>query len=389
MNKKTQREDNMKKVAVKERKAIAEYEITPEKINALVKQYEALSIIPGDTKAYGEVRAAKTICVRTRTGIDKRRKDLGSDARSWILEVNAAAKQLTEMIAPAESHLREELDREDGRKDAIKQQKADEEQARVDAIRAKITDINSMVRNLSSLDAEQLDALLDEIGWFKITPRVYQEFTAEAMKAKLECEQAVTDAYNLRVKLDSEEAARVAEDARLKAVRKQQADEAAKLEEQRRAIEAERQAELKKRQEADRIAQQKIDAAQREREDAARKIQEAQAAAQKKIDGERAELEANKKAEQDRIAREVFEKQAVEAAKIQTEADRLATERAEADRKAREEELRPDKEKLAAYVQAINVVPVPAIENNEMSNALAEAIITIKKITSVLIDWEG
>ena len=74
--------------------AVVKFELTPAAIAAMVKEYETLELIPGDKKSYKTVHEAKMICVKARTGTDKHRKEMGSEARQWINDVNSAAKEL-------------------------------------------------------------------------------------------------------------------------------------------------------------------------------------------------------------------------------------------------------------------------------------------------------
>ena len=60
----------MDKVAVQERSAIAEFELTPAKVTEMAKEYMKLTVPAEDTKAYKTARAALTTLVTTRTGTD-------------------------------------------------------------------------------------------------------------------------------------------------------------------------------------------------------------------------------------------------------------------------------------------------------------------------------
>ena len=142
-----------------------------------------------------------------------------------------------------------------------------------------------------------------------------------------------------------------------------------------------------------------------------RKIQEDQLAAdRKKLEEEKAEFEA-KKAETDRINAETEaaiakERQQAEAKRLeaerQVEVDRVAAVRRAAAEKQREEEvefekkrqkrlemMRPDMDKLAMVVDALNGIRVPKVasadaqpKREQIVVVLADAIASIRKITS-------
>ncbi len=131
-----------------------------------------------------------------------------------------------------------------------------------------------------------------------------------------------------------------------------------RLEKERKAKEAEEKKLAEDRAEIERI---------KEEQEAKAKEQEEK---EKALQAEKDKLEANKKAEEDRKNREAFEKKAAEDAKIQAEKDAQAKaerevkelkekEEREVAEKARREELKPDKEKLLNWIKTFNQTNFP------------------------------
>jgi len=190
------------------------------------------------------------------------------------------------------------------------------------------------------------------------------EFYKTARKAKLDA-AAKAEADRL-AKEAAEKAEReriAAENARLKA----EAEATAKrLEEERKAREAQ---EVKERAEREK-ERQRIEAERKaERERAAAEQAEKDRVAQKQLEAERhsRELERQKaKEESDRLR-----------AKLEAEAKSKAAEQAkvEAERKAKAKAERiaaaaPDKKKLEGYIEAIKLVPIPVLQDEELPNLI-------------------
>ncbi len=368
-----------------ERNALSEYEITPAAVADMAKKYMTLTVPEGDTTAYREVRAALTMVVKTRTGTDKRRKELGADARAWIGEVNQAQKDLIAPLAPVEEHLRAELTAEDNRKAEIKAAEARKEAERIEAIREMVSSIQRLAMGLSGLTQDQIRDIMVQIDTLDVSPEIYFEFTAEANQAKTDAAIAAQQALDERVRLDQEEAARKAENERLEKVRKEQEAEAARLKAEQDKIDAARQAE-ERRQAAE---QAKILKAQKEEQDRLD-------AERREIEEAHAKLEAEKKAEQDRKDREALEKKLAAEAKVKAEADakeaaereetmRLEAERAAVFEKERQESLKPDREKAVSWVQKliVNTAAIPDLDDPEMREIIYD---TVAGVTDILKD---
>jgi len=188
--------------------------------------------------------------------------------------------------------------------------------------------------------------------FFEIAAMTEEEASAVILSAKSDFEAE-------KKRFADEEADRKAEDARLKKVKEEQEAEAARL----------------------KAANDKIIADQKEAQD---KIDEAN----RKIEADRKALEDEKKAEADRKEREAFEKKATERA---IEEARIAAEevetakilqealgKAEAERQAA---LKPDKEKLIAWVGwflDVGNLPIrPKLQTEEAQTILYDALLAM------------
>lgn len=133
-------------------------------------------------------------------------------------------------------------------------------------------------------------------------------------------------------------------------------------------IEAERKAE------ADRIAREKADADERERVRAENERLKKEAAAREaEAAKERARVDAERRKEREAAAR------AREAARVKAEADRIAAEKAAADAKIKADadarakaERAPDKEKIFAFATAVEAVELPVVQTESGRQLLVQ-----------------
>ena len=358
------------KEIVRYEKALAEYSITPAKVKEMAKEFKDLAVILDDVSSYKAVHDAKKILVKTRTGVDKRRLELGEDARQWVSSVNQAAKDLLAPITPIEDRFKSELAAEDARIEKI-------ETDRVDGIQAKIGSIRFNMMQAQGKDSATLSIILDNISTIQID-EFYAEFQDEARTALDEVKNFMMQAHGERVIFEQEEAARKAESERLERVRKAQEAEAARLKAIADEQEAARKAqEMEARKEREAIEEEKI-----------------------KIQAEKDKIEATKKTEQDRKAMAAFEKEALEKARIRAEQEakeeavrkesaRIAKEEAEKAEHIRKTALAPDKVKLIAYVEALYWLDFPALKGDKAKEILNNVRNRLTKIRKGVKDAVG
>lgn len=363
---------------------MAKYEITKEQIKKAVETASLVVVSgPDDKKGMALARENRLSLQKMRTSIEAKRKDLKADALAFGKKVDSVAKELTALITPEESRLKEleETAAREAERIAELEKKAREvENKRRCDVLAKIN-VMVPVIELSFMDTD-----------------AFNEFYAQKRIAFDAAEKAKAD----------EEAARKAEAERLAKQAEEQAAQAAEIARQQAEWEktkAAHDAEID-RQRAEIDAKQKaIDDAEREkrekclgwrtsqlafvnasmpvvemmamsdeefeqhvvvmRHDNERRIEEAA-----KAEAVRKEQEA--KAEAERIAKAAKE----EADRIERE--RLAEiARKEAEAKSAKEEaariaaLAPDREKIDAYICFVNDIAVPTLSTTESQDKLA------------------
>ena len=172
-------------------------------IRAKVEEAKALTLAPGDTEGYDILNKARMAFVHTRTGIDKRRKELNADQQKSIKDRNAAAKDLTAIIAPGEDHVSGLLKTEDDRLEAIEEDKRVAQKALIDE------------------RVKQMIAVNGPAAYLEIAAMTDEDFDTALF-------DATDDFKHLQEQAEKEEAERVAETDRL-ATQKAAQDEKAAL----------------------------------------------------------------------------------------------------------------------------------------------------------------
>ena len=300
-------------------------------VQGMVKKYQELTLIPEDEDSYKICRKALTSCIRTRTGIDKRRKELNKKAQTEIKGRNTAAGQLAAIIEPAETHLTGLVKGEDGRIAAIKEEEKEAQrkinQARVDEL-FKVGCVMPFIEVSVLNDEEYTDLIQGKT----------QEFEAEQERIKEEAK------------------ARKEEEDRLA---KQKADQDA---------EAARLAGIQAAQEADQAAR---EAANKVREDAL-------AVKEKAINDELAQ-----------IAQKAADKEAAEEARIQVIEDAIINKKAKAEEAARLKTLQPIKDRICDYADDIRKETPPKFGDKDAQNLMDWAWEELALLSSTIKEKAG
>ncbi len=213
----------------------------------------------------------------------------------------------------------------------------------------------------------------DALKWGKMVDAEAKRLTADllAIEEPLKTAKQAVDDEKERVRMERENAERLRLEAEAKAKRDAEEAELAKareiIAEQRRQLEADRLAEeARAKAEAERVAVEQR--AERERLAAERlALEEKEAAlavAKQKADREEFERQAKAKVEQE--ARERVDREKVEAeAKARAEADRAAAEA------KRQEELRPDVEKIQEFATTLRLLTLPIVKSKSAKDFVA------------------
>jgi len=308
------------------------FKINIVEVQGMVKKYQELTLIPEDESSYRICRTALTSCIRTRTGIDKRRKELNKKAQTEIKGRNTAAGQLAAIIEPAETYLTGLVKGEDGRIAAIEEEEKRKEHEKI------------------SVRVMALGKCRVILPFMEVAIMTDEEFETVLASAKAD--------WDAEEKRQAEaEAARKAEEERLA---KQKADQDA---------EAARLAGIKSAQEADQAA----------REAVLKVKEDAIAAREQAIHDEKtriAKVEADKKAAE---AKEEADKEAAEEARIQVIEDAIMNKKVKAEAKVRIEALKPGKEQLTNWINGYGTNPIPDLESRELDNILKTGLERIEK----------
>lgn len=310
------------------------YDVNLATISELREKYMPLVITDlNDKEQFDTIHEARMVMVKIRTTIEKSRKSQKAGALQYGKDVDAAAKILFDEGGPIESHLQAEENKVLQERERVK---AEEErlerkkiQSRVDALLA-FNVILPFVDVAIMTDKEYLD-------------RLYEAKTQyQTEQKRLEDEKEAREA---------EEARLASERAELDRIREEQEKKDKDQEEKEKALEAERKA-------LEDAKQEEIDRKKREEEK------------------ERARIQAEKDAEE-KIKREAQEKK-----------DR---EEAEEKEKARQEELRPDMEKLFAFGGRIHVLAAEeiSVKSEDALNIYNQGIDALTAVAHDIIRQAG
>jgi len=261
---------------------VKKYSIADTEIQKLKEKYAGLKVESVEDKAGLKlVKEALSDIVSRRTGIDKKRKELGADYRKIVQAINDEAKRLTELILEIEEPLRAERDRAEQLLKEEKERAEKEAQAKLDARVAELKELGM-----------QFDGSFYVVGNITmdiVSIKGLSDTDYEFLKAKVELEAE-------RVRKEAEEeAARIAEEER-------------KKEEERKEFERQ-QAELKKQQEEFRKQQEEIERQKKE-------LERKQAEARKEEEERKARIAKEEEERKQRAADELFERRCQELEKI-------------------------------------------------------------------------
>jgi colicin import membrane protein len=409
---------------------LKKYDAVIPAVSKLKKEYMPLVIKDAtDLDGYKAVSDALKFMVKKRGEIEAKRKELKEDSLKFGKAVDARAKEIQEMIAPIEQHLRTEKDRVDAE---IEEQERQKEEARQAAILARHNTLVGLRMNLigdtytweggltnerNTLHRMNIE-LLDEEEW---------NFHVAEQKKLYENEEK-----KVQAELEAEKARQADFEKQQQQLKQQQEEHAAKLKEEeevRQAREAQIQAKLlamqekvyairKKELEAEgmvlarpmfssedwfvyeetqilskstvfqsededyerlaNLAKEKISGINARKAEREAEVQRHKEAFQAELE-EQAKLKAEKQ-EQQRIADE--QKKAEQQAEQQRQFEaKQASEKAEAEAKeaARLAKM-GDREKLGLYVGQLLAVQLPELKSEDYNKTLATLTDYIKKI---------
>ncbi|HUU53214.1 MAG TPA: hypothetical protein VMW44_01070 [Candidatus Bathyarchaeia archaeon] len=337
-------------------KQVVEYSITDAALAEMKEMYMPLVITDLDDKEqFDAVHSARMVVRGKRIEVEKKRVELKADALAWGKKVQSEANRIFALIEPIENHLMSEE-----KKAEIEKKRIEDE--RIASIKDEINSWEKAFLELNGLGTvEELNAYISKLEAIKglIAPDLYFEFTLDAIGISNDLLFRAKQAIETRIRLDAEQAERVAESERQAKV---------KIEQDRIAAE-----------QAD--AQAKIDKANRKIEAEKAAIAEAKRAEQVRKDREEFERKATKDAEEKAVLKAEQDRKDKEAENIRIEQERVEREKSAITEKKRVEGLRPDKSKLEAFSQFLEEgVTYPGVKSKEALAILQNAESAILEI---------
>ena len=364
--------------------AIAEYSETEKSLQELESRLDGVVYTLTTTAGNKEARDDRALCVKLRTGLEKKRKELNADDQARIAKRNDLAKSLTERIEKLEKPIDDAIKADEKRREEEKAARIKAEQDRVSAIHERIAGIRNVALQAAGWSAETLSRAIAALDAREVAIDDFQEFCGQAQLAKDETldklRAAHTDVVAREEQAAREKAEREAEAARLKAEREEldrlkaeQAERERIAAEERAQAEAAAKAEREAEEAKARVAREAEEARmhaeheakvaelnrQREQQEAELKAQrEEMARQQAEIDRQRREQE--EAAERARLEREAAERAEQEriAAEQRKAAEEAAAKQAEAERQEREKARTEYRAKLAAAYARVLAKPL-------------------------------
>lgn len=235
--------------------------VSDEVLAGMASQYAGLT---ADTKeGYEEVRKAIGVCVKTRTGIESKRKELNEDALKWQRSVNAEAKRLTGLVEVIEEPLKAKKKAVD---DEVERKRKELEERHRAKVQARI---DEYVQKCGKACTYETAESMSEDDWADFVNAGEKEHLAQVeAEAKRKAEEEAErkrlaeelEAQRLQIQAQQAEAKRMQDELDLFRREKEEAqrakaqaekDEADRIEAQRRKEQAEREAAEKAQQDAE------------------------------------------------------------------------------------------------------------------------------------------
>jgi len=311
-----------------EQTQIVEYSVTDAELASLATKYAAVPDA-ATPEGYEEIKTCLREITPLRTAVEKRRKELKKDALEWGRKVDSEAKRITQALVDIETPHREAKKAIDEEAARLEEEARAVEERRIESIQARINEMGLGMTGHGGMSVDTIDSMLQGLDTC-YEGFDFQEFAGAAEVERDRVRKHLLAAMTERKKFDEEQANIEAEK---RAIEKERAEQDRIAKEH-----AERQAELDAQAAAQRREQEAID--QRKREEEAKKLA--------------AEREEARKVQQEK---ERLEREAAEQ-KAAAEAEAAAVAEAK-----RQDELRPDVEKLQAWAGEIRFMEGPAVKD--------------------------
>ena len=223
---------------------------------ALEELRERFAVVPeiNNKKDYEVVRGALSEVRGLRTGVEKQRQVLKSDALAWGKKVDAEAKRITGVLEGIEAPFKAVKAKYDEAKEVERQAKLKAEEKRKDAITARINDIRKAPLLCEGMSPDDIMGEIDKLDALDIEAEGFEEFAEEAAEATTEAVNVLKSLHVNAVLRVQKEATQKKEEERL-AKEREAFEEEKKKEDEKRRLENE---EFEKKREEVRRAEERI-----------------------------------------------------------------------------------------------------------------------------------
>ena len=293
-----------------------QYDLTEARLKKLAKEYDPKQIPTAEIKgddAYTEIHNKVMAIVTVRTNIEKKRKELKSDALAWGKKVDGEAKRLTTAVEEMEAPWREIKINLDKKEEREAEAARLAEESRLEEIEDRIFAINSMTNGLLNVDSAAIQARIDKAQGIQINEDAYGEYLEAAQLAHGNVLNELQTALEQKVQFEEGQAALAKQQAEQAEAQRKIDEQQAEIDKVKREQDAAARAELERREKEERQAREKAEAAQREEE--AKRIK-AEQELQDKKDAEDRELAEKESREQDKRHKTKINKAASEAIQL-------------------------------------------------------------------------
>ena len=229
-----------------------------EKQEAIVKENPFVEVV--DNATYEDAKKHRTALVSARTSIEKQDKLIASKLKEVRTKVSETSKELIEITLPHETKQQEEVRKYEAIKEAERAEKAEKERQRVQAIKDAMEhyeiQLENVVKNLKFEGIEKVDTLFNDVFDDILQEYNFQEFEelftniATRVKSELQTKKEV---------LKKEEAQRL-ENERLKKEAEENAKKAREAQEKLEAERKEMQLQIEEREKEEAKRQARIEA---------------------------------------------------------------------------------------------------------------------------------
>lgn len=362
---------------------VVEYSVNEAEIAKLSDIYMRLTISDLDNKEeFNQVHTAKMTMVRHRCDIDKLRKSSNANAQKFIKNNNSNAKKLLALIEPIETHLKAEEAKVTAEKERIRLEAEKLEKIKIEE---RVTALFAVSVNIPYFEA----AMLSDAEYMVKLDAATNEYNA--VRIRLQEEQRLKEEAEAKLAAGRAEIERIKKEQEVRA--KEQADKEAALEKQAKAIEDEKKAEAerKEREAFEKKAKEEAKAqSEKEAKEKAERLEKKRLEAEEK-------RKAKEKADREAKIQETKDARFAALKEIGFEypfgdlgimPDRQYSELYSLHKKdwdAKQEALRPDREKLISFAAELTCLDVPDIQDAKADLILEKAETRIAAIADEII----